>query len=137
MSGNRAYIFPILLMITIFFVSGTSRLATPDIGFSISKDKLAHFLVFGLIATSILRTSAFSKMKLPQIIFAAVITSAYGGFDEFRQSFTPNRSVEFDDWIADTAGAIVAVIVYSKWKFYRDILEWKREKTKGRTSQED
>jgi len=130
----RSYVYPFLLIITVFFVSGTSRLATPDLGFNISKDKIAHFLVFGLIATSILRTPRFSKAGLRGVVFAAILTSLYGACDEWRQSMTPDRSVEFADWLADTVGAIVAVIVYSQWTAYRKILEFPILKPKDHTT---
>lgn len=128
----RAYYWPILLALAIFAASGAQRLATPDLGFQFSKDKLAHFLVFGLLATSILRTPKLKSLSLRNLLIAAAIASAYGGFDEIRQSFTPGRSVELADWFADTSGAIVAVLVYAKWHGYRRLLEWtsRKEKTK-------
>lgn len=110
-------------MCTIFTISGAQRLATPDLGFQFSKDKLAHFLVFGLLATSILRTPKFRNLSLRSLAMAALITCAYGGFDEVRQSLTPGRSVELADWLADTAGAVVAVLVYARWHAYRHFLE--------------
>jgi len=125
---HRAYLWPILLALMIFAVSGAQRLATPDLGFQFSKDKLAHFLVFGLLATAILRTPKFRNLNLSSLIIAALLASAYGGFDEFRQSFTPGRSVEVADWIADTLGAVVAVVVYAKWRAYRCLLEWSPKK---------
>lgn len=41
-------------------------------------------------------------------ILAIGITSLYGMSDEFHQYFTPHRSVNISDWLADTAGAITA-----------------------------
>ena len=111
-------------------------MATPDLGFQFSKDKLAHFLVFGLVATSILRTPKFKDLSWRSLILAATITSVYGGFDEFRQLLTPGRSVEFADWLADTLGAIVAVIVYAKWGWYRRLLEWSPRKKRRALTQE-
>jgi VanZ family protein len=121
----RAYYWPVLLAFAIFAVSGAQRLATPDLGFQFSKDKLAHFLVFGLVATAILRTPKLKRRRCRDLCIAVLITSAYGGCDEFRQSFTPGRSVELADWLADTLGAIVAVGVYARWHGYRRILEWR------------
>ena len=131
-SPSGIYLYPWLLVIAVFFASGTPRLATPDLGFNISKDKLAHFLVFGLIATSILRTPRFQRAGIKGIFMAALLTSLYGACDEWRQSITPGRSVEFADWLADTIGAIVAVIVYSKWNFYRNLLEYRIPKANKR-----
>lgn len=120
----RAYIWPVLLAIVIFIISGSQNLATPDFGFQFSVDKIAHFLIFGLFATSILRTPKFNDLTLSSLLIAALITSIYGAFDEFIQSLTPGRSVEFADWLADTFGAFVAVTAYAKWHWYRDLLEW-------------
>ncbi|MDQ8193322.1 VanZ family protein [Coraliomargarita sp. SDUM461004] len=123
-----AYQWPILLALAIFAASGTQHLATPELGFEFSKDKLAHFLVFGLLATSILRTPKLQNCSTGSMLIAALITSAFGACDEIRQSFTPGRSVEIADWVADTSGALVAVISYSYWKRYRHMLEWQLPK---------
>ncbi len=122
---DKSYLYPILIALAICIVSGASQLATPDLGFTLSYDKIAHFFVFGLLATSVLRTPQLAKRNWKGALIAVLITSAYGACDEFHQSMTPQRNVEFADWIADTAGAVVAVVAYSKWKFYRSVLEWK------------
>jgi VanZ family protein len=108
----------------IFVISGSQQLATPDLGFLFLEDKIAHFLIFGLVATSILRTPKFKDLSLRSLLITALITSAYGAFDEVRQSLTPGRSVEFADWLADTFGAFAAVTLYAKWNWYRRLLEW-------------
>lgn len=122
---KRAWLWPFLLAATIFTLSGASKVATPDLGFQLSKDKIGHFLVFGLLATSVLRTPGLVKRGWQGAVIAAMITITYGGLDEWRQSFTPNRSVEFADWIADTAGAIVATTLYHFVRPYRRILEFR------------
>lgn len=121
---TRASIWPFAIVVAIFAASCQSQLATPDLGFTFSIDKLAHFLVFGLLATSILRIPRFFTNGWRGALAAAVLVSIYGICDEYRQSLTPGRSVEFADWVYDTAGAIVASIVYLKWTLYRQILEW-------------
>ncbi|MDP4694611.1 MAG: VanZ family protein [Opitutales bacterium] len=121
----KPLLFPALLTIAIFLASGTSNLATPDVDFPLSKDKIAHFLVFGLLATSILRTPQLINRGWKGALIAILLTSAYGASDELHQALTPERSVELADWIADTAGAIVAVWVYQNWALYRNLLEWK------------
>lgn len=124
-TASRTWIWPVLLTATIFSLSGASKIATPDIELQLSKDKIAHFLVFGLLATSILRIPKLQKLGWRGAIIAALITIAYGGFDEIRQSFTPGRSVEFADWIADSLGAIVATTLYHFDSPYRRTLEWR------------
>lgn len=123
----RPYLWPLFLALSIFLASGAQRLATPDLGFQFSKDKIAHFLVFGLLATAILRTPGLRDLSGRSLFIAALLASAYGGFDELRQSLTPGRSVELADWLADTLGAVVAVLIYARWHGYRRLLEWRRK----------
>ena len=129
--NNRSYLWPVLLVIVIFVSSGSQDLAAPDLGFQFHIDKIAHILVFGLVATSILRTPEFKDLSLRSLLTAALITSMYGAFDEFRQSLTPTRSVEFTDWLADTFGAFAAVTLYAKWHWYRRLLEWHKPTKRG------
>lgn len=121
--SRHDWIWPVLLVATIFTLSGATKIATPDLGFQFSKDKIAHFLIFGLLATSILRIQNINKLGWRGAILAALITIAYGGFDELRQSLTPGRSVEFADWIADSLGAILAAALYHMDSPYRRLLE--------------
>ena len=114
-------------MLTVTIVSGQTNVATPNFNI-VAPDKLAHFLVFGLIATAIIRLPVFEEKQTKGFIAAVVVTSLFGFADEMHQSFTPGRAVEFDDWIADTAGAIVAATVWLNWKSYRRLLQYKPHK---------
>jgi VanZ family protein len=118
-----SYVLPFSLAVSIFIASGSQHLATPNIYITSSPDKLLHFLIFGLLATVILRTRKLKQLRLRDLIISIIIVSVYGVFDEIRQSFTPGRSVEIGDWIADTIGASVAVVLYGQWKGYRHLLE--------------
>ncbi len=86
-------------------------------------DKLAHFCVFGLLATLILRMLSTERKGLRNGLITALFVSLFGISDEFHQSFTPGRSVEVADWVADTLGAITAVWFYLKWNWYRKLME--------------
>ena len=75
-------------------------------------DKVAHFSVYGRAG-----------------LRAVVLVSLFGASDEVHQYFTPGRSMEFADWVADTLGATVAVAGYAGWTAYRERLEapvWRR-----------
>lgn len=104
--------------------SGTKKLATPDLGFDFSYDKIVHLLVFGLLATAVLRIPRLFNKGWRGICITVALISLYGALDEYHQSFTAGRYVELDDWIADTLGAILACILYFKWHWYRRKLEW-------------
>ena len=116
---------PLLLAAAIIAASSASRLATPDLGLNFSPDKIAHFLVFGLLATLLLRNPEFLHARWKGTLAAALIVALFGSIDEYRQSLTPGRAVEFIDWLADTLGAITAVAAYRCLPLYRGALEWK------------
>lgn len=121
MKLKREILWPIALIVIVFLASGRSKLASPDVGFSY--DKIVHFLVFGLIATSVLRIQIIIRKGWKGVCITILLVSCYGIFDEFRQSFTAGRTVDPKDWIADTSGAILASVIYFKWGWYRKTLE--------------
>jgi VanZ family protein len=104
-----------MLATAIFIASSRSRVAGPDVTHA---DKVAHALVFGLLGTLVARTQSRRRWWI-----GIVVASGYGLFDEWWQSMTPGRSVEVADWVADTAGAALAVTLYMRWKWYRELLE--------------
>ena len=73
-------------------------------------DKVFHIGLFGMLSVllffAFFYERGFSARKAA--LLALLITSAYGGLDEFHQWFTPNRSVDVFDWLTDTAGALLA-----------------------------
>ena len=103
------------LAATIVCASGQGQVAGPDV---VNFDKVVHFSVFGLLATLVLRATGANRWWL-----ALVIVSVFGATDELHQSFTPGRSMDYHDWIADTLGAVLAVTLYVKWPWYRRLLE--------------
>lgn len=123
-TSRRAWIWSGLLIIIISTLSGQSSLAVPSHPV-LSHDKLAHFLVFGLVATSLIRAFPQHWSTLRRILTATVITSLFGALDEFHQSFTPGRHSDPMDWVFDTAGALLASVLYCYWGLYRRILEWR------------
>ena len=116
---------PILLASCIILASSTSKIATPDLGLNFSPDKTAHFLIFGLLATLLLRNPECLRARGKGALLTLAIVTLFGAFDEYRQSLTPSRSIEFYDWLADTLGALTAVTAYQYCTPYRKALEWK------------
>ena len=101
----------------IFFASSRPYVASP--GITQVDDKFGHFAVYGLLATLVCRMGRGWRAAVGSLI----VVSAYGASDEWHQSFVPGRATEFHDWIADTAGAAVAVTLYWGWTWYRRLLE--------------
>ena len=84
---------------------------TSSVSLPYHTDKLVHFAEFGLLCLLVCWALSFVRMGrkgIYKIILAIGITSLYGISDELHQSFTPHRSVDVFDWLADTAGAVTA-----------------------------
>lgn len=130
MKFHSAYLWPPSIMATLFFVSGQSHVAAPAVG--VPLDKVAHFIVFGALATSIVRLPGLPESGWKAAGIAWTIAAGFGALDEFRQSFTPGRAVEWADWVADASGAAVAVILYTQCPLCRRLAEWPRSAPPGR-----
>ena len=88
-------------------------------------DKVVHFCVYGLLATLVCRLGRGWRGAA----VALVVASLYGASDEWHQSTVPGRAAELADWVADTLGAATAVVLYTGWAAYRNLLErplWRR-----------
>lgn len=112
---HRRWIFAAALAGLIVIASSRSAVEGPSVR---NFDKVAHFSVYGLLATLVLRALIGTRA-----FWAIVIVSAFGVSDELHQHFTPGRSMEFMDWVADTLGATLAVGLYTYWAWYRKLLE--------------
>ena len=119
-SARLKWLWALTLAGTLVLASGNNPPQIP--GSFVGIDKIAHFSLFGLLATLVLRTNTVSRRRWSGVI-AATAVSLFGITDEWHQSFTPGRSVEFADWIADTSGAALAVVLYLRWHWYRRLLE--------------
>ena len=115
-------VWPAALAIMIFVGSTRSEVASPE-GVP-HVDKVGHFHIYGLLATLVLRVVFDPSRRWRGGLMAVLCASLYGITDEFHQSFTPGRGVEFSDWIADTLGAILAVSLYCAWPLWRRALEF-------------
>ena len=113
---RSAVLWPMAVAAMIFIASSQSQLAGPSLPGS---DKVVHFAVFGLLGTLVVRLGRGA----PSAWVAVLLVSLYGLSDEWHQSFTPGRSVEWADWLADTSGGALAVGLYRLWPRYRQELE--------------
>ncbi len=67
-------------------------------------DKFYHAGNFGVLA-------GFLYLATGRAWLAVVLASVYGVSDEVHQSYVPGRSADAADWLADTAGAAVSVLL--------------------------
>jgi VanZ family protein len=76
-------------------------------------DKLLHFLEYGGLGVLLCRALVGERLDLTvAAVLAFVTTSIYGAGDEWHQTFTPGRSSDIHDWLADTFGGALGIAVY-------------------------
>jgi VanZ family protein len=76
-------------------------------------DKGAHFIVYaglGVLFLLPLAVARLSNVTSRTALKAVALSAAYGVFDEVHQAFTPNRSPDIRDLLADVLGATLGVI---------------------------
>jgi VanZ family protein len=116
-ASRRRWFWAFAIAALIFFASSRERVASP--GLTEVDDKFGHFAVYGLLGTLVCRLGSDRRSA----VWSLLVVSAYGASDEWHQSFVPGRSTELSDWIADTAGAALAIGLYWGWGWYRRLLE--------------
>lgn len=96
----------------IFFLSARPANDLPKFDFP-ALDKIVHFVLFAVLALLLLlalrRSSGIRAWRAAMLAFA--LAALYGGSDEIHQLFTPSRSSDPMDFVADSAGASLAFVV--------------------------
>ena len=82
-------------------------------------DKWVHTGIFGLLALLFMlpfaNSSLSQKEKLQYFIRIAIVTSVWGLTSEFIQKYwTTGRSFDLIDWVADSLGAFISLIICKK-----------------------
>ena len=78
-------------------------------------DKLAHFIIYGILALLLYRAFRMERRYGPwaAVLLSILVASIYGALDEYHQSFIPTRTTDLFDWLADTAGAAITLCISS------------------------
>ena len=106
-------------MAALFFVSSLSSIPGPPAGLT---DKHEHFFFYGILGALALRALArgeWRRVRLPAVVAAVAISSAYGVTDEFHQRFVPGRDYDVLDMVADAIGSAAAAGVLWAWGIIR------------------
>jgi len=118
MSSTRSRIWLACVTALILGASSSSSVALPGV---IGIDKFGHFAVFGLLATHL----HLSGLTGGRLWLSLLLCSGFGLLDEVHQCFTPGRSVDLLDWVADSFGAALALVLYAHWRPYRTLLQFR------------
>jgi len=97
-------------MAAIFFISGRSDVPDLPGGLSGYAGHVIGYAVLGAVALRAFAGATWRGVTTRAAAWAVLLASAYGVTDEVHQSFVANRFPGVDDWIADTAGAILGVL---------------------------
>ncbi len=103
---------PVLAQMGAIFVA-SSMTAVPDMPAGLN-NYTGHAIGYGLLGALAFRAfagAAWRGLTPAAGLRAVLLSSVYGVTDEFHQSFVPNRTPDVHDWIADTAGALIGVLL--------------------------
>lgn len=79
------------------------------------RDKLDHFCVYGLLSVLVFQALPSNFRNLKRWLTAFILVSAFGMWDETVQHFNPARTGDPLDWLADSLGALTAVVLCSSF----------------------
>lgn len=100
----------LVVMAAIYSLSSLQDLDSLPGGIS---DKTGHLAGYSVLAAFVLRATAgarWSGVTGRSALSAWLICVGYGATDEWHQGFVPGRTVALDDWVADAAGAAMAIL---------------------------
>ena len=98
----------------IFWLSSMSNPPIPDIFKFPHSDKLLHALAFSAVGAAAALGTAIRKhaLSISTFLEAWILTGFYGFIDEIHQRFTPSRSSDVADWLADVIGAAIGILLF-------------------------
>ena len=105
---------PVLAFITgLWLLSDRALPLAPATGV----DKLEHLAAYAVLGVLGLR-AFHGGLRVPRAVPAALgvlLAAAYGALDEWHQSWVLGRNSSVADWVADCAGAGLALLLVGAW----------------------
>lgn len=101
-------------------------------GLPAGTDKLVHgglYLILGLFLAWGKTRTGFAGPAILLLMMGA----GYGALDEWHQSFVPGRDVSAGDWMADTAGVALGLLLFSSLGSRFRGREWSRSDGTSKT----
>jgi VanZ family protein len=93
--------------------AASSLTAVPDMpgGLTGYTGHMIGYALLGGLAFRGFAGATWSGLTRGAAVRALLLASAYGVTDEFHQRFVPHRTPDVHDWLADTAGALIGVLI--------------------------
>lgn len=93
----------------------------PDVGAPSGSDKVVHVLLYAVLAFLVVRAMRPSRPSVERLALVALGVSMFGFVDEWHQQFIPGRAQDHMDWIADSIGGVLGILVATA--------QWRRERS--------
>ena len=93
----------------------------PNVVAPSGSDKVVHVLLYAVLAYLVVRALRPSRPTLERLALVAVGVSLFGFVDEWHQQFIPGRAQDHMDWIADSIGGVLGILVATA--------QWRRERS--------
>jgi len=103
-------------LLVMILISVQSHISGDKLGSSLaSSDKISHFIIFGLLGWLLVRAVFKQKNTFIQQNYfwiVLIIVAIFAIIDEIHQYYIPGRYFEMLDWVADTSGATLFLLIY-------------------------
>lgn len=111
--------FPLIIYWIILFTATTlPGPQLPDIHLG---DKIEHFSAFFILAVLLNLALIYQRKSYILFRYAAFVTIiiclSYGAIDELHQMFIPGRFADIRDWLADSIGVLIGVLLLNFVKY--------------------
>jgi VanZ family protein len=96
------------------FILALTSIPNPTLPSVTNGDKLGHLSVYAVLGWLSMRAAqaeAATAARRRAAVAALAAISAFGALDEWHQQFIPGRSPDRGDWIADTVGAGLGILL--------------------------
>lgn len=117
------YIPLVLYWIVLFTATTLPGPQLPDIHIG---DKIEHFSAFFILAVFLNLALIYQRKSYFLFKYATLVTIIicflYGAIDELHQMFIPGRFADIRDWLADSTGVLLGVLVLN---FVKNLLNYK------------
>ena len=106
---SRRRWLPALLWLALVLTA--TSIPNPDVPNVPGGDKVAHTIMYGVLTLLVAHALSGSRRLLGAAAATVPLVALIAAVDEWHQLFIPGRSASVADWLADMAGAGLALLV--------------------------
>jgi VanZ family protein len=109
---SRRWLPPILWAVFIVVITSLPASAVPEVGgVPTGTDKLVHLGVYAILGWLSVRAAWTPERGWRAWLLTILIIAALAATDEWLQRYSPGRTPNIWDWIADVTGATIGVTI--------------------------